>query len=200
MIVRYEHLVVRRTCGSVRSSLSAPARLVTVGSEAAETTSLHRRDEERSARRFPRLQASVRSEGRLDAMPNISELLTGIVTSEEPKTLIGSGQNRHAVGCSNLSLEHTDIETAGVEAGAKAFVSLKSNIVNPTSRLLVLRQARPQGTLTGVAGRGDWRKQTPLCNGADRDGNIIPPCKRADFQLVVRDERTGRTFTGGNSK
>jgi antitoxin (DNA-binding transcriptional repressor) of toxin-antitoxin stability system len=36
MIVRYEKYV-RRTCGSVRSSLSAPARLVTVGSEAAET-------------------------------------------------------------------------------------------------------------------------------------------------------------------
>ena len=34
MIVRYES---KRTCASVRSSLSAQARLVTVGSEAAET-------------------------------------------------------------------------------------------------------------------------------------------------------------------
>ena len=189
MIVRYEHLVVRRTCGSVRSSLSAPARLVTVGSEAAETTTLHRRDEETSARRFPRLQASVRSEGRLDAMPNTSELLTGIVSSEEPKTLIGSGQNRHAVGCSNLSLEHTDIETAGVEAGAKAFVSLKSNIVNPTSRLGSEAGASARNA-DEMAGRGDWRKRKPLCNGADRNGTIIPPCKRADFQLVVGDEKT----------
>jgi len=199
-MVRCGHRVVIRTCGSVRSSLSAPARLVTVGSEAAETTSLHRRDEEISARRFPRLRASVWSEGRLDEMPNASELPTGIVNSKEPKTLRGSGQNRQRSRCSILSMEHTDIQTAGVEAGANPFVSLESNIVNPTSRLLVLRQARPQGTLTGVAGRGDWRKQTPLCNGADRDGNIIPPCKRADFQLVVRDERTGRTFIGGNSK
>ena len=39
MIVRYEKSI-SRTCGSVRSSLSAPARLVTVGSEAAKTTRL----------------------------------------------------------------------------------------------------------------------------------------------------------------
>jgi len=62
MIVPYEDKFVSRTCGSVRSSLSAPARLVTVGSEAAETTSLHPLDEETSERRSPRLQASTRSE------------------------------------------------------------------------------------------------------------------------------------------
>lgn len=38
MIVQQVNGCLRRTCGSVRSSLSAPARLVTVGSEAAETT------------------------------------------------------------------------------------------------------------------------------------------------------------------
>ena len=152
-MVRCGHRVVRRTCGSVRSSLSAPARLVTVESEAAETASLHRCDEEISARRFPRLRASVWSEGRLDEMPNASELPTGIVNSKEPKTLRGSGQNRQRSRCSILSMEHTDIQTAGVEAGANPFVSLESNIVNPTSRLLVLRQARPQGTLTG------WRAE-----------------------------------------
>src|SRR5256884_9181247 len=54
--------LISRTCGSVRSSLSAPARLATVGSEAAETTSLHLQDEETAARWFPRLQASMRSE------------------------------------------------------------------------------------------------------------------------------------------
>ena len=59
----------------------------------------------------------------------------GIVSSKEPKTLRGSGQNRQAVGCSTLSVGHTDIQTAGVGAGANPFVSLKSNIVNPTSRL-----------------------------------------------------------------
>lgn len=66
VIVRYETEFVRRTCGSVHSSLSAPARLVTVGSEAAETTSPHRRDEEISVRRSPRLRASMWSEGQAE--------------------------------------------------------------------------------------------------------------------------------------
>jgi len=38
MIVRYERKDRKRTCASVRSSLSAQARRVTAGSEAAETT------------------------------------------------------------------------------------------------------------------------------------------------------------------
>jgi len=63
MIVRYENIFVRRTCGSVRSSLSVLARLVTVGSEAIETTSLHRRDEETSVRRSLRLRAPMWPEG-----------------------------------------------------------------------------------------------------------------------------------------
>src|SRR5207244_176025 len=63
VIVRYENKFVRRTCGSVRSSLSVLARLVTVGSEVIETTSLPRRNEGTSVRRFPRLRASMRSEG-----------------------------------------------------------------------------------------------------------------------------------------
>ena len=60
----------------------------------------------------------------------------------------------------------------------------------------------------GAAGRGCWRKQRPLCNGADRRGAergaeldaITPLRKQAHFQLVVRDERDGRTALGGNGK
>jgi hypothetical protein len=52
----------------------------------------------------------------------------------------------------------------------------------------------------GEAGRGCWKKRMPLCNGADRDCNIIPLRKQADFQLVVVDERTYRIFVGGNCK
>ena len=51
VIVRYEK-DIRRTCGSVRSSLSAPARLVTVGSEAAETPFPSLWGEEASVRRL----------------------------------------------------------------------------------------------------------------------------------------------------
>ncbi len=62
MMVRYEDRLISRTCGSVRSSRAAPARLVTVGSEAAVTTFLHRPDEESAVRRSSRLRASTRSE------------------------------------------------------------------------------------------------------------------------------------------
>jgi hypothetical protein len=84
-------------------------------------------------------------------------------------------------------------------AGTNSFVSLGTNIVNPTLRPGCGAGASARNA-DGVAGRGCWKKRRPLCNGADRDCNIIPPCKRADFQLVVRDERTNRTFTGGNRK
>ena len=57
MIVRYEKLV-SRTCGSVRSSLSALARMVTSGSEAAETTPLRLGGAE-AAVRWPSATASV---------------------------------------------------------------------------------------------------------------------------------------------
>jgi len=65
VIVRYEKNI-RRTCGSVRSSLSVLARLATVGSEATETTFPHRRDEETSVRRSLRLPASTRSGGQAE--------------------------------------------------------------------------------------------------------------------------------------
>ena len=75
MIVRYEQQIVSRTCGSVRSSLSAPARLVTVGSEAAETMTLHHNDTGTSVRKLP-ATASVNAVNgaRLDEMSNICEL------------------------------------------------------------------------------------------------------------------------------
>jgi hypothetical protein len=66
VIVRYENRFVRRTHGFVRGSLSVLARLVMVGSEATETTSLRRCDEETTVRRFLRLRASMRLEGQAE--------------------------------------------------------------------------------------------------------------------------------------
>jgi hypothetical protein len=63
VIVQYGTKPVERTCGSVRSSLPALARLVTIGSEAAGTAFFDPRDEEIAVRRSPRLRASMRSEG-----------------------------------------------------------------------------------------------------------------------------------------
>ena len=190
---------VSRTCGSVRSSLSASARLATVGSEAAEKTFLRRQDEETAARRSPWLRASMRSEG-WDWMKCPTQVnWERHRESERAKDADRLDPKGMQSGVASVFRAHTDRRTAGVYAGANSFVSSQPNIVNPTFRLRVKAGASVRNA-DGMAGRGCWKKRRPLCNGADRGCNITPPCKRADFQRVVRDERTRRTFTGGNSK
>jgi len=189
---------VRRTCGSARSSLSAPAQLVTAVSEAAETMYLCLR-----AKRQPRgslldceRQCGLRA--RLDDMPKQSELLQAPLIENEPKALTGSNQKVRQSAAPLSILGHADIQTAGVKAGAKSFASSEQNTVNQSFRLneagSTVRSAE------GVTGRGCWRKPKPPGNQADRGCNITPPRKRADFQRVVHDERAGRTFAGGNRK
>lgn len=189
---------MRRTCGFVHTSLTASARLVTVRSKAAVTTylrSMGRGDD----REVVPATASVNGgrRVRLNDKSNASELLRIPSNPEEPKTLTGSSQK----ACSRLphrDLGHTNMMTAGVSTGTNSFVSSERNMVNPSSRLSeaggIARCA------AGMPGRGCWKKRMPFCNGTDRSCNITPPCKRADFQPVMRDERTGRTFTGGNRK
>jgi len=90
-------------------------------------------------------------------------------------------------------------KTAGVKAGAKSFVLLKRNMVNPT--LCPIRgQVQPQGGLMGWRAKERWRKLKPFGNRTDKGWNITPPRKRADFQQVVHHEKTGRTFAGRNRK
>jgi hypothetical protein len=192
--------LISRTCGSVRSSLSAPARLATVGSEAAETTFLHRSDEETSVRWFPRLRASMRSErsGWMTGPTQVNcQRHRKIQRAKDADRLEPNGNAAEVLQPCKRSTRTKP--AAGVEAGAKSFVSWQPNIANPTSRLRVKAGASARNA-DGMAGRGCWKKRRPLCNGADRGCNMTPPCKRADFQRVVRDERTGRTFTGGNRK
>jgi len=80
-------------------------------------------------------------------------------------------------------------------------MSSQSNIVNPTFRpgCEVGAGDSVRGAVRMV-GRGNWRKRMPPCNRADRSCNITPPRNRADFQLVVRDERADRTHAGGHRK
>ncbi len=121
------------------------------------------------------------------------------VILNEPKMLTGSGQKarNRLFHCKHGTHGHSRLPVW--YAGANSFVSLETNIVNPTFRLGCGAGASARNA-DGMAGRGCWKKRRPLCNGADRGCNITPPCKRADFQRVVRDEITRRTFTGGNSK
>jgi hypothetical protein len=66
---------MRRTCASVRSSLSAQARRVIAASEAAETMYLRpAMDQASSVSKGLRLPASGGLRARLRGMPNVSEL------------------------------------------------------------------------------------------------------------------------------
>ena len=113
--------------------------------------------------------------------------------------LTGSGQKARSrlFRCTHGTHGHSRLPVW--KAGANSFVSLELNIANPTSRLRVEAGASARNA-DGLAGKGCWNKQTPFDNGTDRSCNITLPCKRADFQRVVRDETAGRTFAGGNSK
>ena len=164
---------------------------------------LHRSDEEAVVRRSLRLRASTRS-GRQGWMkcstqvncPRYRELRR----AKDADRLCPKGD---AVRGSSAWLGHTDTKTAGAEAGANSSMSSQPNIVNPTFRPAPADRSRAGASARnadGMAGRGCWKKPMPLCNGTDRSWNITPPCKRADFQRVVGDERTRRTFTGGNRK
>ncbi len=189
---------IRRTCGFVHTSLSASARLVTVGSKAAETT-YFRPWGRGDGREVVSVTASVNGgqRVRLNDRPNASELLQTPSNLKEPKTLTGSGQKARS-WLPHQDLGHANIMTAGVETGTNSFVSSERNRLNPSFRLIeagvIARCA------AGMPGRGCWKKRTSFCNETNRGCNIAPPCKRADFQLVIRDEKTGKTFVGGNRK
>ena len=106
--VKYESKNIESTCGSVRSSLAAPARLVTVGSEAAVIMYLSH-----SARRQPRgsfrdCQRQRSRRARLDDKLNVSELPQASLQLNEPKTLTGSGQNGKQWVTRLFDSEHTD--------------------------------------------------------------------------------------------
>ena len=113
--------------------------------------------------------------------------------------LTGSGQKARSGLLQRTHGAHGQTSLPVWKAGVNSFMSLQSHMANLTSRLRVKAGASARNA-DGVAGRGNWKKPTPLCNGADRDCNIVPPCKRADFQWVVRDERTRGTCAGGNGK
>ncbi len=81
-----------KTCGSVRSSLSAPARLVTVGSEAAETMSFTVSEGRHLRRSLLSRQHQGGWRARLDDTLNICELPQASSSATKPKVLTGFSQ------------------------------------------------------------------------------------------------------------
>ena len=193
---------IRQTCGSVRSRLSAPARLVTVGSEAAETGSRHSGNEEILREEFS--AAGSVNAGRRDGLsdtPNASEPLQVPSRPIEPKTLTGSRQKVMQSAASTMTEAHGQSRLPVQKAGANPLVSVQLNMVNPMLRPdLGVRAGGSARNADGVVGRGCWKKRMPLGNRVDRGGRIASPRKRADFRRVVNDEIADRTFTGGNRK
>ena len=189
---------VRRTCGFVHTSPSASARLATVGSKAAETTYFRPRGRG-DGREVVSATASVNGgrKVRLNDIPNVGKLLQVPSNPKEPKALTGSNQKVRS-RLPHADLRHTNVMTAGAKTGAKSFVSSEQNMVNPSFRLM--EAGSSQDGLLGCRVADAGKRKRHFCNGMDRSCNITPPCKRADFQQVMRDERTGKTFRGGNRK
>lgn len=113
-------------------------------------------------------------------------------------TLIGSGQNWHAVGYPSDTLGYADKWPPVWKQGLTHHGFVDRKMLNPPFRLIEASNAAR--IADGMSGRGCWRKRMPSCNGTDRGWNITSPRKRADFQRVVRHEIAGRTNEGGNRK
>jgi len=116
----------------------------------------------------------------------------------EPKTLTGSSQKASGRLSPPKTWSTRTQWLPVLEAGTHSFVSRKHNRISPMSRRIAAGVTAK--CAAEAAGKGGWRKRMPLCNGADRSCNITLLRKQADFQLVVDDERTYRTFAGGKSK
>jgi hypothetical protein len=81
--------------------------------------------------------------------------------------------------------------TAGVQAGAKSFMLLEWNTLNPIFRLVGGRSHRKIDCWSSgqrIAGASKGRSVI------ERIGDNTPPRKRADFQQVVTDKKASRTF------
>ena len=153
---------VSRTCGSVRSSLSASARLVTGASKAAETTYFGLRTRKIPRGSFRHCQRQCGGRVRLNDRSNTRELLMAPLNPAEPKTLTGSSQKARSRLLPSETWSTRILRLPVLEAGTKSFVSCKQNRVSPTSRRIpagVTARCAMEG-----AGRGGWKKRRSLCN------------------------------------
>jgi hypothetical protein len=99
--------------------------------------------------------------------------------------------------CSRLFLHrrgtHGQERLPAYKAGTSSFVLEKWNMISPPSRHFPVAGVTAR-CADGVWGKGYRKKRMPSCNGADRSCDITPPCKWADFRLVMGDEIACRTF------
>ena len=116
---------IKRTCGSVRSSLPTPASLATARSEAAGTTYRDPQGPARFVRAVQRLPAQGGRRVRLDDMPNTCESPHASLRREQAKCADWLEPKGNVVGCRLNRWRHTDTMTTGAKAGAKSFLSFE---------------------------------------------------------------------------
>ena len=108
-------------------------------------------------------------------------------------------------GWRSMLHRHTDQGTAGGRVGPKSdvscfqrnWVSLYASRggISPT-----LRVSQSQERPSRRADMRERKKRMPRCNGGDRDCNIIPTRKRADFRMVIHCETRYRTCRMGKGQ
>ena len=177
-----------QTCGSVRSSLSTLARLVTVGSEAVETkNSAH--VGRGSHREVISDSTSIRwIEGQAWMKGSTQVNCCGCRYSREAKDAVRLQPNRQ---CSQMLLQkcgaHGYKRLSAWKAGTSSFALLIRNRINPIFR--PHRAGASARNADGIAGKGYGKKRTLPCNRADRDCVARQhhlTRKRADFRMVFR--------------
>jgi len=184
---------IRRTCGSVRSRLTATARLATAWSDSCcdNVTNPVGFDCDREG---TTVVASVRPLGHWrDGMFNREVTAKhASLNRTSPRAIMGLSQKATQPGDSGEFRSTRTSKAVGVVAGAKPSVSSSQNMVSPTPS-----SSRGKRTVRGAdraVDKGCWNKPRPHYNGADRQlGWPSSPRKRADFQRVITDERAGRT-------
>jgi hypothetical protein len=128
-------------------------------------------------------QPSLVSNGvgtRLNGMDNISELLINIVTCIEPNDTGLYPKGKQSVNLLLAGVTRTSVLPVDRQILTHSLL-LTWNMVSPyLSRKSGKRTARQA---YGGAGIGLWKKQMPFCNETDRNLNVIPLRKQADFRI-----------------
>ena len=183
---------IRRTCGSVRSSLSAPARGVTFGSEAAVTTTLHLRMKKTPRGGFPDCQRQSGLRARLDergkeiGIPDIADKIADETTAQTAEELV---EFLTKVGHPALSMpDMGTLWAAGAEPSAPAPALVPVATPTPPTQPTTAPAPIPETR----APKPEPRDPNPDYRESSPSPHSVPSC--APFpRLLVKPRLNGRS-------